>query len=168
MNQWVRRRPRHFNHKNGRRGREQLLSHAVRWLRFLGRLRLPSEVPPTYRPLTEEFADYMRVQKGLSEETIQTRRWYVEDFLGWFFRDHNSLQQITITDVDEAIARKGRDDGYARLSVQVYASGLRTFLRYAESRGWCTTRTRRFGRIATGLSARKSTPSVRPGTMCNA
>ncbi len=36
VNQWVRRRPRHFNHKNGRRGREQLLSHAVRWLRFLG------------------------------------------------------------------------------------------------------------------------------------
>ena len=49
----------------------------------------------------------MRVQKGLSEETIQTRRCYVEDFLGWFFRDHNSLHQITITDVDEAIARKG-------------------------------------------------------------
>src|SRR6266567_5385981 len=36
VNQWVHRRPRHFNHKNGRRGREQLLSRAVRWLRFLG------------------------------------------------------------------------------------------------------------------------------------
>ena len=131
-------------------GREQLLSRAVRWLRFLGRLRLPSEVPPAYRSLIEEFADYMRVQKGLSEETIQTRRWYVEDFLGWFFRDHNSLQQITITDVDEAIARKGRDDGYARLSVQVYASGLRTFLRYAESRGWCTR----------GLAALVASPRV--------
>jgi integrase/recombinase XerD len=137
VNQWVHRRPRHFNHKNGRRGREQLLSRAVRWLRFLGRLQLPSERPPAYRSLTEEFADYMRVQKGLSEETIQTRRWYIEDFLGWFFRDHNSLHDVTITDLDEAIARKGRDDGYSRLSIQVYASGLRTFLRYAESRGWC-------------------------------
>lgn len=140
VNHWVDRRPRHFNHKNGRRGREQLLSRAVGWLRFLGRLQLPSEVPPAYRSLSDEFADYMRVQKGLSEETIQTRRWYIEDFLGWFFRGHNSLQQITITDVDEAIARKGRDDGYSRLSVQVYASGLRTFLRYAEGRGWCSRR----------------------------
>jgi len=138
VNRWVRRQPRHFNHKNGRRGHGQLFSRAVRWLRFLGRLRLPSEVPPTYRSLTEEFADYMRAQKGLSEETIKTRCWYVEDFLQWFFRDHNSLRQITITDVDEAIARKGRDDGYSRLSVQVYASGLRTFLRYAESRSWCS------------------------------
>jgi len=138
VNHWVDRRPRHFNHKNGRRGREQLLSRAVGWLRFLGRLQLPSEVPPAYRSLSDEFAAYMRVQKGLSEETIQTRRWYIEDFLGWFFRGHNSLQQITITDLDEAIARKGRDDGYSRLSVQVYASGLRTFLRYAEGRGWCS------------------------------
>jgi len=92
----------------------------------------------------------MCVQKGLSEETIQTRRWYIEDFLGWFFRDHNSLHQITITDVDEAVARKGRDDGYSRLSVQVYASGLRTFLRYAESRGWCTQ----------GLAALVASPRV--------
>ena len=92
VNHWVDRRPRHFNHKNGRRGREQLLSRAVGWLRFLGRLQLPSEVPPAYRSLSDEFADYMRVQKGLSEETIQTRRWYIEDFLGWFFRGHNSLQ----------------------------------------------------------------------------
>ena len=56
----------------------------------------------------------MRVEKGLSEETIQTRRWYAEDFLGWFFRDHNSLHLLTIADLDEAIARKGRDDGYSR------------------------------------------------------
>ena len=36
------------------------------------------------------------------------------------------------------MARKGRDDGYARLSVRAYAASLRSFLRYAESRGWCT------------------------------
>jgi integrase/recombinase XerD len=137
VNRWVYRQPRHSNYKNGRRGREQLLSRAVHWVRFLGRLRLPSEVPPAYRSLIQEFADYMRVQKGLSEATIETRCWYVGDFLGWFFRDHKSLRQLTIADLDEGIARKGRDDGYSRLSVQVYASGLRTFLRYAESRSWC-------------------------------
>lgn len=61
------------------------------------------------------------MEKGLSEGTIQTRHWYVEDFLAWSFRDHSSLRQIAITDVDEALARKGRDDGYARLSVRAYA-----------------------------------------------
>jgi integrase/recombinase XerD len=150
MNRWVNRRPRHFKHKNGRRGRAKVLSRAVRWLRFLGRLRLPGEVPPAYCSLLEPFAGYLRVEKGLSEGTIQTRRWYVGDFLGWFFRDHNSLHQITIADVDEAIARKGRDDGYARLSVRAYASSLRSFLRYAESRGWCTR----------GLAALVASPRV--------
>lgn len=150
VNRWVHRRPRPFNHKNGRRGREQVFSRAVTWLRFLGCLRLPCEAPPAYRSLLEQFADYMRVEKRLSEETIQTRRWYVEDFLGWFFRDQDSLRQITITDIDEAIARKGRDDGYARLSVRAYASSLRSFLRYAESRGWCTR----------GLAALVASPRV--------
>jgi hypothetical protein len=80
VNRWVHRRPRHFKHKNGQRGRVQVLSRAVRWLRFLGRLRLPGEAPPAYRSLLEAFADYLRVEKGLSEGTIQNRRWYVEDF----------------------------------------------------------------------------------------
>jgi len=150
VNQWVHRRPRHFNYKNGRNGRENLLLRAIHWLHFIGRLRVQSEAPPAYRPLIEEFADYMRVQKGLSEATIQTRRFYTEDFLRWFFREHNSLHQLTIADVDEAVARKGRDDGYARLSVRVYASGIRTFLRYAESRGWCSR----------GLSALVASPRV--------
>jgi site-specific recombinase XerD len=91
-----------------------------------------------YQPMKEEFADYLGVQKGLSAETVQTRCRRVEDFLQWFFHNHRSLRQLTIGDLDEAIARKGRDDGYARRSIQIYASDLRTFVRYAESRGWCS------------------------------
>ena len=137
VNRLIHRRPQHFNYKNGRRGRARILSSAVRWLRFLGRLRFPGGVPPTYRSLLEPFLDYLQVEKGLSDGTIQARHWYIKDFLEGFFRDHNSLTQITITNVDEAIARKGRDNGYARLSVRAYASSVRSFLRYAESRGWC-------------------------------
>jgi len=79
----------------------------------------------------------MRLERGLSEETIKTRCWYVEDFLQWFLGKDRSLSDIRIADIDEAIARKGRDDGYCRLSVQVYASGIRNFFRHAERRGWC-------------------------------
>ena len=150
VSRWVDRRPRHFKYKNGRRGREQLLSRAVRWLRFLGRLQIPGEAFPAYRSLLELYADYLRMEKGLSEGTIRTRHWYVENFLGWFFQDHNSLHQLTIADLDEAMARKGRDDGYARLSLRAYASSLRSFLRYAESRAWCTR----------GLAALVASPRV--------
>jgi len=117
---------------------KELFSHAIQWLGFLKRLRLPSVAPPIYQPLAENFVDYLRVEKGLSAETIRTRRGHVEDFLQWFFRNHRSLRQLTVVDLDEAIARKGRDDGYARPTIQGYASHLRTFVRYAESKGWCS------------------------------
>jgi len=132
----VPRRKPHSNCKNWRQ--KEVFYHAIHWLRFLKRLRLPSVAPPIYQSLKEDFVDYLLVHKGLSAETVRTRCGYVQDFLQWFFRNHKSLRQLTIADLDEAIARKGRDDGYARPTIQRYASDLRTFVRYAESKGWCS------------------------------
>lgn len=137
IEKWTAREPKHFNHKNGRRGRENLTQRAVHWLHHMDRLQVSPSYTNAYGALVEDFAGYMRLQRGLSEETIKTRCWYVEDFLQWFYRNHRSLSDITIAEIDEAIARKGRDDGYSRLSVQVYASGIRNFFRHAERKGWC-------------------------------
>ncbi len=131
----VPRRKPHSDCKNWRQ--KEIFSHAIQWLRFLKRLRLPQVSPPVYQPMRQEFADYLRVQKGLSTETLRTRCGRVEDFLQWFFRNHESLGQLTITDLDEAIARKGHS-GHSRQAIQEYASALRTFVRYAESRNWCS------------------------------
>jgi hypothetical protein len=57
VKRWGNHRPRHFNYKNGRRSRERIGRHAVRWLRFLGRLRLPHNAPLAYRSLLESFLD---------------------------------------------------------------------------------------------------------------
>jgi hypothetical protein len=85
VKRWGNHRPRHFNYKNGRRSRERIGRHAVRWLRFLKRLRLPDNAPPAYRSLLESFLDHLRIEKGLSEASIQTRHWHVEDFCGGSF-----------------------------------------------------------------------------------
>jgi site-specific recombinase XerD len=133
----VRRRTRpSTSYKDGRRKR--IFSVTMDWLRFLKRLRLPSVALPVYQRLKEEFADYSRIQKGVSPGTIRTWCGFVEDFLQWFFRNHESLHQLRIADLDEAIARKGRDDGYARATLQGYSSALRAFLRYAEHKSWCS------------------------------
>ena len=153
VNWYVRYRPQHSNYENGRRARKRMFLCAVNWLRFLKRLRLPSVTLPPYQPLKDDFADYLRVQKGLSEQTLRARSRYVEDFLHGFFRNHGSLRQLTLADLEETIARKGRDDGISRPSLQQYASGLRTFVRYAESRGWC----------AQGLAAGVVSPRVYQG-----
>jgi len=131
----VPRRKPHSNCKNWRQ--KEIFSHAIQWLRFLKRLRLPQMSAPVYQPMRQEFVDYLRVQKGLSAETLRTRCGRVEDFLQWFFRNHESLRQLTITDLDEAISRKGHS-GHSRQAIQEYASALRTFVRYAESRNWCS------------------------------
>jgi integrase/recombinase XerD len=131
----VPRRKPHSNCKNWRQ--KEIFSHAIQWLRFLKRLRLPQVSAPVYQPMGQEFVDYLRVQKGLSAETLRTRCGRVEDFLQWFFRNHESLRQLTITDLDEAISRKGHS-GHSRQAIQEYASALRTFVRYAESRNWCS------------------------------
>jgi integrase len=118
--------------------RKQIVSVAIHWLGFLKRLRLPPVATPIYQPLKQDFVDYLREEKGLAAGTLRTRGGSVEDFLQWFFRNHKSLHVITIADVDEAITRKGRDERYTRRSIQRYASDLRTFVRYAESKGWCS------------------------------
>ena len=137
IEKWIAREPKHFNHRNGRRGCENLTQRAMNWLRYMDRLQVSVPNTSAFDSLIEDFAGYMRLQRGLSEETIKTRCWYVEDFLQWFVSKDRSMSDITIADIDEAIARKGRDDGYSRLSVQVYASGIRNFFRHAERRGWC-------------------------------
>jgi site-specific recombinase XerD len=137
IEKWTAREPKYFSYKNGVRGRENLPQRAMLWLRHMGWLQIAPPDTNAYGNMIDDFAGYMRQQRGLSEATIEGRCGYVEDFLKWFFRDHLSLSEITIAELDEAVARKGRDDGYSRSSVKVYASGIRDFIRHAERKGWC-------------------------------
>ena len=134
---WAAREPKYFSYKNGRRGRENLPHRATRWLLFMDRLQTAPAAPRPYDALLQDFTDNMRHERGLSEASINGRRWIAEDFLQWFFRGHLSLADITNGEIDEAIARKRVDSGYSRSSVKTYASGIRTFFRHAERRGWC-------------------------------
>jgi hypothetical protein len=45
---------------------------------------------------------------------------------------------MCIRDIDAAIARKGEQDFYSRVSIAQYVGALRTFFRYAEQRRWCS------------------------------
>lgn len=136
---WISRQlqPHTHNAIDYRWARLRFISEARQWLGFLGRLR-PIEAP--YRPyvnLIEEFTDHMLREKGLSLHTVRIRCWHVEQFLHRFWEEHRSFDEVTITDIDAAVARKGEQDGYARSSIQNCINSLRAFFRYAEQRGWC-------------------------------
>ena len=136
-NRWVGSRPYAHNMTDCRYGRMRFVSDAKQWLGFLGRLRLPEVTPRPFAHLIDEFADHLLRDRELSQHTVRIHCWHLGQFLERFGQQHRPLSEICIGDIDAAIARKGKQDGYARASIAHYATTLRVFFRYAEQRQWC-------------------------------
>jgi len=136
---WVGRQPQPHTHNatDYRHGRWRFISDARQWLSFLGRLQAIEVARRPYADLIEGFTDHMLREKGLSQHTVRIRCWHVGQFLRRFSERHRSFDEVTIADIDAAVARKGDQDGYARTSIQNCINSLRAFFRYAEQRGWC-------------------------------
>jgi integrase/recombinase XerD len=79
----------------------------------------------------------MERDKGLSPMTIHGECGHVRRFLARHCASGKQLKKLSIREIDEAIAKKGREDHCSRASIQFYAASLRAFFRYAETKGWC-------------------------------
>jgi integrase/recombinase XerD len=134
---WAERRPKPPNMRSARLARLRFTGHAARWLSFLGRLRPPADVQRPYAEHVAQFNDYMLRERGLSPRTAEYRCREAQEFLTRIDEAGLRLAALTAAQVDEFLAGKVRDGGYARVTVQTYASTLRAFFRYAEGRGWC-------------------------------
>ena len=62
---------------------------------------------------------------------------------------------VALAQIDEAIARKGVQDGCTRASIRTYAYILRSFFRYAEAQGWCASG------LAAGILPPRAIPASR-------
>lgn len=111
---------------------------AKKWLRFHGRLKLPSARPMRFADQLKQFTRYMTQEQGLSPHSVRSHSWKTSKFLDWVEKRRRSLATVTVEDVDEFLAMKGAD-GWSRCSVSTAAQALRSFLRYAETRDWCAT-----------------------------
>ena len=146
---WAYRQPRHYALKDAERVRRQFIRTAKRWFGFLGRLQTPRI--PRYQKFIDGFASYMEDERGLSGATIQRRCGCIQQFFSRHCSD-GGLADISITQIDEAVAHKGSQDHCDRASIKSYADSLRAFFRYAESQGWCRS----------GLAAGIMAPRVYP------
>ncbi|HUE82847.1 MAG TPA: tyrosine-type recombinase/integrase [Pyrinomonadaceae bacterium] len=126
------------NRKISARRGLRFISVATRWLRFLGHLDVPAPPPEPYAHLVKEFADYMEREKGLASNTIRIECFYVEKFLNFVWARHYTLDQLTVRDLDQALAQNGSQQTQPRVTIRTKLSALRAFFRYAEMRGWCT------------------------------
>lgn len=145
---WAYRQPSHYKLKDAEKLRKHFVLAAKQWLRFLGRLQAPSV--PSSQSLVEEFASYSEHDKGLSPMTIRSECGHIRQFLRRHCTDGRSLGEVSIQQIDEAIAQKGSRDACSRASIRFYADSLRAFFRYAERKGWC----------APGLAAGIMAPTV--------
>jgi integrase/recombinase XerD len=73
----------------------------------------------------------------LSPKTVAYDLRTIYEFLTQIEKKDLPLKQLTVAQVDELLANKVGDEGYARITIQRWASTLRRFFRYAERRGWC-------------------------------
>jgi len=118
--------------------RESFVRITTQWLAFIGCLQVPTVRPQPFSGLIDDFAQWMAQERGLSAHTIQNRRWHVERFLSWLGEHSRHLSDLTIRDIDqffEALHAKG----LSRVTIKIYANGVRAFLRHAERRAWCST-----------------------------
>jgi integrase/recombinase XerD len=157
---------RRLAHQKGPRGtgrsrpRAELFSYAAtKWLRFLGRLKLPSPPRQAFSRQLEEFNEYMR-GRDFRSSTMAANTPRVAEFLSWFSRKHKKLSRLTILDVDHFLANK-LATGSAPVTLRSISYSLRAFFSYAESRRWCAkgiaaqTRGPALGRFSTRRQGRK-------------
>ncbi len=134
---WTNRPDRKFADQSVAHARRRFLGTATSWLRFLGRLEDPPAPPHPYAEQIAAFTDFLRHERGLSPQTIDTHRHYLTRTLNHLALPPDALSRLTLAQIDQAFMDKiGRAD-YARTTIAHYADALRAFLRYAEQRGWC-------------------------------
>ena len=90
-----------------------------------------------YDHLVDDFAEFLRKERGLSATTIELHSFTLRAFLDRLGVGERSLDTISVANVDSALAQQVNEEHYARVTVQTYASSLRSFFRYAEMRQWC-------------------------------
>jgi integrase/recombinase XerD len=118
--------------------RELFIQVATAWLRFLGCLEEPLIRAGAFAEQVEEFALYLRDERGLSPKTVYNRRWHVERFSKSLppVESKDTLAHVTIDDLDNFLSQLGKQ-GWCRVSIAASAAALRSFFGHAEVRGWC-------------------------------
>jgi integrase/recombinase XerD len=131
--------------------RMYFIRYAIQWLQFCGRLQPLSDPPHRYAEMIASFADFLGREKGLVPKTISASCSRVRNFLDRLGSTaSDSLDSITITQLDKTLADYITAGGYSRGTVEEIVGKLRGFFHYAEMRNWCRS----------GLAAALKAPHV--------
>jgi integrase/recombinase XerD len=113
------------------------INQAIRWLTFLGRIEQRATPSHRHSDRVAAYVDHMRHEQGLSPVTVSKRSWRIQTFLDRLGTPTTAFEDISIEDIDALLTEMGNIDGYARTTLQTWATCMRSFFRYAATQGWC-------------------------------
>lgn len=123
--------------RNVERACRTFTGYALRWLTFLGRVQPSATMQQPHAELVVQFSDYQLQERGLSPLTVVYYSRTIHQFLARIQEAGLRLQTLTVVQMDELIAKQLRQQEHARSTIHGKMTVLRTFLRFAEQRGWC-------------------------------
>lgn len=115
---------------------KKLLRFGEAWLRSMNALTPVSERPPRFDRELIAFAEYMRVERGLSQVTIASREHLTRRFFASLPPPVQSIGEIALDQIESFLRAEGKR-GWSRSSLRTLGSGLRSFFRFAAYQGWC-------------------------------
>src|SRR5205823_4929279 len=99
-------------------------------------MHAPQGEPLPYNHHLHQFLTFLKHERGFADATIVNRKRSLKPFLAWVIAQDvqlSAVSPVTITKYfTSAVA--GR---WKRTSVSFHVQSLRSFFRYASSRGWC-------------------------------
>jgi site-specific recombinase XerD len=108
-----------------------------------------------YNHYLHQFLTFLKHERGFADATIVNRERSLKPFLGWLVAEDvplSTLSPVVITKYFTGIVA-GR---WKRTTVSFHVQSLRSFFRYASSRGWCAAGIAESIDAPPGLRVRKS------------
>ncbi|WP_240535780.1 tyrosine-type recombinase/integrase [Bradyrhizobium sp. STM 3809] len=119
------------------KAKARFVTHAVRWMRFLGWLDEPEREHHPHHAKVAIFGKWLRQERGLSTATIEDYCRATDRFFCRLAEKDVPLSALRMTDMDDVIAAEHKRGAWNRRTIHDYAQRLRPFFRFAEARGWC-------------------------------
>ncbi len=117
--------------------KDHFIRNASGWLEMLGCYEKTVDKPIPFGEYLTQYIVYMRTEQGLSESTIRGSFFQLKDFLTNIAEQKKNFADIIPLTIDNILIKKCDHNGYCRKSIQGYATVIRSFLKFAEEKGWC-------------------------------
>ena len=116
--------------------RESLRRTATAWMAFLGKLATDPRPATRFAPVLKQFETFLRDERGLALSTIQRCCRHARRLLDHLTEAGGALRCVRLEEIDSYLSMLTAA-GWRRSSLPGAADAVRSFLRFAQSRGLC-------------------------------